>query len=185
MSIFDIILIGFSLAMDAFAVALCKGLSIKKINIKSCLTVGLYFGIFQSLMPLLGFILATNFQHFIIKIDHWVVFLLLIFIGFKMIIDVFLKEDNIDDKINFKTMIGLSIATSLDAFAIGITLSFLNVNLIISIIVIGFITFILSTFGVLIGNKVGSMLGIKSQLIGGLILITIGLKILFEHLNLI
>ena len=171
--------------MDAFAVSIGKGMTLLKKDYKKSFVIGLYFGIFQALMPLIGYLLAFKFHDLIQNIDHWIAFSLLIFIGIKMIKSAILDEPILDSNINFKTMILLAIATSIDALAIGITLSFLNVNIILSISYIGLITFILSFIGVIIGSKVGEKFGIKSQLLGGFILIMIGLKILFEHLNLI
>ena len=185
MNTFDIILIGISLSMDAFAVSICKGMTLIKKDYKKALIIGLYFGLFQALMPLIGYLLAFKFHNLIESIDHWIAFFLLLFIGIKMIKSAILDEQSLDDNINFKTMIGLALATSIDALAIGITLSFLNVDLLFSISSIGIITFILSFIGVLLGSKIGERFGAKSQILGGMILISIGLKIVFEHLNLI
>ena len=185
MNIFDIVLIGLSLSMDAFAVSICKGMSLFKNRYKNAIIIGLYFGIFQALMPIIGYLIGYRFHNLIESIDHWIAFFSLLFIGIKMIKGAILSENTIDDKIDYKTMIFLSVATSIDALIIGITLSFLDVNIIFSITIIGIITFILSFIGVIIGNKVGERFGIKSQIFGGFVLIVIGLKILFEHLNLI
>lgn len=182
MSTIEIILIGVGLAMDAFAVAVCKGLSIKKIDVKKELIVGSYFGLFQGLMPLLGFLLGTTFQDIIIKIDHWVAFLLLSVIGSNMIKDSFSKEsENINDKVDFKTMFPLAIATSVDALAVGITFAFLKVNIVLASSVIAITTLLLSILGVKIGNKFGNKYEKKAEFVGGAILILIGLKILIEH----
>ena len=185
MNILDIILIGIGLSLDAFAVSICKGMSIFKNRFKSAFIVGLYFGSFQALMPIIGYILGSKFHDLIVNIDHWIAFFLLLFIGIKMIKNAILDENNIDDNMSIKTLLSLAIATSIDALIVGLTLSLLNVNIIFSISIIGIITFILSFIGMVIGNKVGDKLGIKSQIFGGFILIIIGLKILFEHLNLI
>ena len=127
MSIVEMVLISVGLAMDAFAVAVCKGLSFKKLTIENTITVGIYFGIFQGLMPIIGFILGISFQEIIIKIDHYIAFALLSIIGLNMIKDSFSKEtENLNQNINFKTMLPLSIATSIDALAIGITFAFLK-----------------------------------------------------------
>ena len=171
--------------MDAMTVAISKGLSLGKFKLKNCIIIGLYFGIFQAVMPLIGYLLASNFNNLIEKIDHWIAFILLFIIGIKMIKNAILKDNYINDDIDFKTMIGLAIATSIDALAIGITLSFLNVKLLSSIIYIGIITFILSFIGVALGGKVGEYFGKKSQVLGGFILMVIGLKILLDHLNLL
>ena len=185
MNILDIILIGISLSMDAFAVSICKGMSIYNNKYKNGIVIGLYFGIFQAIMPIIGYLIGFRFHDLIVNIDHWVAFVLLLIIGIKMIKSAILDENTIDNNISLKTMLSLSIATSIDALIIGITLSFLNVNLLISVSIIGIITFVLSLIGVIIGNKVGERLGVKSQILGGFILIVIGLKILFEHLKLI
>ena len=185
MNILDIILIGISLSMDAFAVSICKGMSIYKNKYTKALIIGLYFGIFQMLMPIIGYYIGYKFHDLIINIDHWIAFILLLFIGIKMIKNAILNENNIDDNISIKTMLSLSIATSIDALIMGLTLSLFNINILLSVSIIGIITLILSFVGVIIGNKVGERLGIKSQILGGFILIIIGMKILFEHLHLI
>lgn len=184
MGTIEIILIGVGLAMDAFAVAVCKGLSIRNITIKKELIVGTYFGLFQGLMPLIGFLLGTTFQDIIIKIDHWVAFILLSIIGINMIKDSLSKEsESINDKVDFKTMLPLAIATSIDALAVGITFAFLKVNIIIASSVIAITTLLLSIIGVKIGNTFGNKYEKKAEFIGGAILILIGLKILLEHLS--
>lgn len=186
MSIVEIILISLSLAMDAFAVSICKGLTFKKTNIKKAIIIGLYFGLFQGLMPLIGYLLGNTFQELIASIDHWIAFILLGFIGLNMIKESRSEEENkSDDKVDFKTMLPLAIATSIDALTIGITFAFLKVNILITIISIGLITFILSVIGVLLGKKIGTKFDRVAELIGGLILILLGLKILLEHLNII
>lgn len=184
MKIIEILLLGISLSMDAFAVSICKGLSMKKINWKKAIIIGLYFGIFQALMPAIGYFFGSTFQSFVINIDHWIAFMLLTSIGGNMIAGAFSKEEDkkCDDKVDFKTMIVLSIATSIDALAVGITFAFLNVNLLIAISLIGVTTFIISLIGVKIGNKFGSKYENKAQIAGGIVLIVIGLKILVEHL---
>ena len=186
MTIIEIILISISLAMDAFAVSICKGLSMKYMNWKKAVIIGLYFGIFQALMPLLGYFLGVSFQYLVTSIDHWIVFILLVFIGGNMIKDAFSNEDlDNNDDIGFKIMIILALATSIDALAVGITFAFLNVNIILAFSLIGIITFILSIIGVKIGNKFGDKYETKAQIAGGTILILLGLKILLEHLNIL
>lgn len=180
----EIFLIGVGLAMDAFAVAVCKGLSMKQIKMNKSIIVGGYFGIFQGLMPIIGYILGVSFQEIITKVDHWISFILLAVIGINMIKDSFSKEtENLNDRTNFKTMLPLSIATSIDALAIGITFAFLKVNIIIAALIITITTFLISIIGVIIGNKVGNKLEKKAETFGGIILVLIGLKILLEHLN--
>jgi putative Mn2+ efflux pump MntP len=184
MSFIEILLIGISLAADAFAVSVCKGLSLKKFDIKKGLIVGIYFGIFQGLMPVIGYLLGTTFKDLITNIDHWIAFVLLGTIGANMIREALsYNEETCNDKVDFKTMFPLSIATSIDALAIGITFSFLKTNIIISSIIITTTTFILSILGVIIGHKFGTKYKSKAEFIGGLILIIMGIKILLEHLN--
>lgn len=184
-NIIDILLIGISLSADAFAVAICKGLSINKLNKKVCITIATYFGLFQGIMPVMGYILGTTLKDTIINIDHWISFVLLSSIGANMIRESFEKDNTCNDKTDFKTMIPLSLATSIDALAIGITFAIIKVNIIISSSIITIITFCLSIIGVIIGNKFGTKYKGTSELIGGLILIVIGIKTLLEHLTLI
>ena len=186
MGILEIILIGISLAMDAFAVSICKGLSMKKMEWRKAIIIGLYFGIFQGIMPLLGYVLGVGFENRIESIDHWIAFILLSFIGINMIKESFKKNDkDADDKIDFKTMIILAIATSIDALAVGVTFAFLEVNILFSICIITIITFFISMIGVKIGNVFGDKYEAKAEKIGGIILIFIGIKILIEHLGIL
>lgn len=186
MKLIELILLSFGLAADAFVVSVCKGLTIKEINLKKYIIVGLYFGLFQALMPLLGYILGNTFTDIIISINHYISFGLLVIIGINMIKEVRNKdEEENTDKIDFKTMFPLAIATSIDALAVGITFSFLKVNIFSAITLIGLITFIISFIGVAIGNKIGNKINNTAKIIGGIILILIGIKILLEHLNLI
>ena len=184
MSIVEIIVISIGLAMDAFAASICKGLAVKEINFRKCIVVGLYFGIFQALMPLIGYFLGSFLGDVILRVDHWIAFALLTFIGSSMLIDATSnKESHNNDNINFKTMFPLAIATSIDALAIGVTFAFLKVNIIISVLFIGIITFVLSTIGAKIGNKFGNKYEKASQILGGLILLALALKILLTHLG--
>ena len=186
MGIIEIVLIGLGLAMDAFAVSICKGLSMKKMNWKSAIIISLYFGIFQSFMPVVGYFLGSTFESFVTNIDHWIAFVLLSLIGGNMIKESFDSEDTKkNDKVDFKTMIVLAIATSIDALAIGITFAFFEVNLLLSISIIGIITFLLSILGVKIGNKFGDKYQNKAEFVGGLILVLLGIKILLEHLGIL
>ena len=168
--------------MDAFAVSICKGLSMNKVKVKRCLIVGIYFGIFQALMPILGYFFGSSFKDIIINVDHFIIFLILLLIGINMITE---QEEKVDNNINFKTMLLLSIATSIDAFAVGITFSFLNINIISSVIIIGLTTFTISFIGVLLGNQIGNKYQRKAKILGGITLIILGIKILLEHLNMI
>lgn len=183
METIEIILVAIGLAMDAFAVSICKGVPMKKMNWKRAIIVGLYFGAFQAVMPVIGYFLGASFENFVIKIDHWIAFGLLSFIGANMIKESFEKEqEECIDTIDIKTMIILSIATSIDALAVGITFAFFKVNLVLSTIIIGIITFGLCVIGVKIGNKFGNKYKNKAEFMGGVILILTGLKILLEHL---
>lgn len=188
MSITEIFLIAVSLAMDAFAVSLCKGLCMRKINYKQAAIVAAMFGGFQAAMPLLGWFLGKQFQQYIVNIDHWVVFALLLMIGGKMIVDVFGDEEKkqaVCDRLNIKELVIMAIATSIDAFAVGLTLAVLGASILLSISIIGAVTFVICFIGVVIGNKVGTKLKKKAQLAGGVVLILIGIKILLQHLGVI
>ena len=183
MSFIEVFLIGVGLAMDAFAVSICKGLSIKKTSYKKVITIALYFSIFQALMPLIGYLIGSTFESLITTIDHWLAFILLNIIGINMIKES--KTENsetINDKVDFKTMFLLAIATSIDALTIGITFAFLKTNIFNNILTIGITTFIITSIGVLIGKKFGSKYEKKSQILGGLILIFMGIKILIDHI---
>lgn len=186
MGLLEIVLVGIGLAMDAFAVSICKGLSIKKITLKNTLTISSYFSVFQAIMPLLGFLLGTTFSGIIEKVDHWVAFTLLSVIGLNMIKDSFEEEaEKTNDNIDAKTMLLLGLATSIDALAVGITFAFLKTNIVMSVSIIGIITFVLCVAGVKIGNKFGNKFQNKAGIAGGIILIFIGIKILLEHLSII
>lgn len=183
MSFIEIIFIGVGLAMDAFAVSVCKGLSTKKLELKHSLICGGYFGFFQALMPFVGYILGVQFKDKIESIDHWIAFILLLLIGINMIKESFDNDEDCDPDFSFKAMIPLAIATSIDALAIGVTFAFLNVNIIYAIVVIGITTFIISMVGVKIGHIFGSKYKSKAEIVGGMILIIMGTKILLEHLG--
>ena len=184
MNISKMVLISIGLAMDALAVSICKGLSMKDISIKNSMKVGIYFGGFQAIMPLIGFWLGDLFDEFLVSIDHWVVFVLLVIIGINMIFETITNnKESSDDRIDFKTMFIPALATSIDALAVGITFAFLKVNLLLAILLIGLITFIFSFMGVRMGNKVGKKFENKAKILGGLILIGLAIKILIEHLG--
>lgn len=186
MAFFDLILIAFGVAMDAFAVSIGKGLSMKKMEYKNVIIVGLYFGIFQAIMPAIGYFLGINFESFITSIDHWIAFILLSIIGINMIRECLRNQDeNISDSFEFKTMMPLAIATSIDALAIGVTFAFLRINIVTSTLLIGVITALTSMLGVVVGKKFGDKFEKKAQILGGVILILIGTKILFQHLGII
>lgn len=187
MDLVTIVLISIGLAMDAFAVSICKGLSMKKLDMKKALIIGLYFGLFQGMMPIIGYLLGKNFSDVVEVVDHWIAFILLGFIGGKMIKESLSKDDEgCTDDVSFKTMVVLAIATSIDALAVGITFAFLkNTYLVLSFVLIGVITFVLSVLGVKIGNVFGDKYEKKAEFAGGLILILLGLKILLEHLGIL
>ena len=186
MNLLDIFLVSIGLAMDAFTVSICKGLSMKKENIKKTMVIGIYFGFFQMLMPVIGYLLGARFSETLESVDHWIAFFLLGFLGIKMIKESFEEKDFSNDSIDIKTMTILSIATSIDALAIGITYAFLDVkNIYFVFSVIGVITFFLSVIGVKIGKKFGDKLGNKTEILGGAILLIIGTKILLEHLGIL
>lgn len=188
MGIAEIFLIGIGLSMDAFAVAVCRGLKMQKLNVKHTAVIALFFGGFQALMPLIGWFLGKQFEKYITAVDHWIAFALLAFIGGKMIYDSFKKDDDDQgekDVFNLKEIFVMAVATSIDALAVGITFAFLSVNIWSSISIIGVTTFVLSAIGVLIGHKFGAKYKNKAELAGGVILVLIGLKILLEHLGVI
>jgi len=186
----QLVLIAVSLSMDAFAVALCKGLCMKRINYKHAGVIALFFGAFQALMPLIGWFLGKQFEQYITPIDHWIAFVLLGYIGGKMIWDA-LHEDNegqacdIEEKLDLKELFIMAVATSIDALAVGITFAFLNVSIVPSVCAIGLITFVLSLVGVVVGNRFGNKFQSKAQLAGGAVLVLIGLRILLEHLGIL
>ena len=187
MSIIELILLAAGLSMDAFAVSICKGLAMEKISFKKMGTVGLWFGGFQAIMPLTGYFLGSSFEKYITGFDHWIAFVLLAIIGANMIKESLSKEEeNQNDSLDFKTMLLLAIATSIDALAVGITFALLpDVNIVAAISFIGMFTFLTSAFGVKIGNVFGIKYKSKAEFAGGFILIVIGLKILLEHLGII
>jgi putative Mn2+ efflux pump MntP len=184
MSLLEIILIAISLSMDAFAVSVTLGLSVKKPTTKEFLIPGIYFGVFQALMPLVGYFTGISFAGKIQSFDHWIAFALLGIIGGKMIWESFSKEEK---KVNanpflFTKMLLLAIATSIDALAVGITFSFFEINIFRAILIIGLTTFCISTCGVKIGNLFGTKYRSKAEFIGGAVLVVLGIKILVEHL---
>ncbi len=187
MGLLELLLLGIGLSMDAFSVSVCKGLSSKNHPWRTALTCGLWFGGFQALMPLIGFFLGVHFQSLIESFDHWIAFALLVLIGANMIRESFAAdEDNPSyDRIDFKTMLVLAIATSIDALAVGISFACLQVKIGRAVFIIGLTTFVFSAIGVRIGMAFGTKWGNKAELFGGIILIFIGMKILLEHLGFI
>ena len=186
MSLFELFLIAVGLSMDAFAVSVCKGLSMKKIDKAYTLLIGLFFGGFQALMPVIGFLLGFKFEKYIVSVDHWIAFLLLGIIGGNMIKEALAgEEEQLNDDFSVRTMLTMAVATSIDALAVGISFAFLQVDIISAAITIGICTCILSIVGIVIGNVFGAKYKSKAELVGGIILILIGLKILLEHLGVI
>ena len=186
--VIELFLIGVGLSMDAFAVSVCKGLGMQRVNKKQMLVIGLYFGGFQALMPLIGWALGIRFQEYITSMAHWVAFVLLIIIGGKMIVEAIRDKDEVeigekDLPLNHKELLLLAVATSIDALAVGITFAFLGTPIIEAISIIGCTTLGLSMLGVVIGNFFGTLYKKKAEIAGGVILILIGLKILLEGLG--
>ena len=179
MGFIELLLIAVGLSMDAFAVSVCKGLSVKKVGVKHAALAGLYFGGFQFLMPVIGYLLGFRFESVIESIDHWVAFVLLAFIGGNMIKESFGKAEELNDDFGVKTMLLMAIATSIDALAVGITFAFLEVQILPAAGLIGVTTFLLSFVGIYIGNAFGTRYKSRAELAGGIILVVIGVKILF------
>lgn len=184
MGFFELLLIAVGLSMDAFAVAICKGLSLQKLKGRHAALVGLYFGGFQFLMPVIGWALGYRFEHVIESVDHWIAFGLLTIIGVSMIREA-KQADELNDDLGFKTMLLLAVATSIDALAVGVTFAFLQVRILPAAGLIGVTTFLLSGIGVYIGHLFGLRYKAKAEIAGGVILIFIGVKILLEHLGII
>lgn len=186
MGMLELFLIAVGLSMDAFAVSVCKGLSVRRLELKHALFAGLWFGGFQALMPAIGYLLGHQFEHLIVSIDHWIAFALLLFIGGNMIKEALGDDDEeLDDDFSVKAMFLLAVATSIDALAMGVTFAFLRVNILAAVLFIGCITFLCSAAGVKIGNVFGMRFKSKAELAGGVILILMGCKILLEHLGIL
>lgn len=187
MSTWELLILAIGLSMDAFAVAICKGLAIKEAKLKHMIITGAYFGGFQALMPVAGYLLGVNFKGLIERFDHWIAFLLLVLIGGNMLREALKKGDEEEMNTSFgpKSMIPLAVATSIDALAVGVTFAFLQVQIIPAVSMIGVTTFLFSFVGVKIGNIFGLKYKTKAEFAGGIILILIGLKILLEHLGIL
>ena len=183
MGFFELFLIGIGLSMDAFAVAVCKGLGMSRIEGRRTLVIALFFGGFQALMPLIGWALGRQFEEYITNFDHWIAFLLLAYIGGKMVWEALRGEESTSSGFDLRELLMLAVATSIDALAVGITFAFLRVEIFSAISIIGCTTFVLSLAGVVIGNRFGSRYQQKAEITGGVILILIGLKILLEHMG--
>ncbi len=186
MGVTEIIIIAFGLAMDAFAVSIGKGLSVKRIKLRHSMSVGLWFGGFQALMPLVGYMLGVSFSSLVSHIDHWIAFILLGLIGVNMIREATSKEE-CDCKsgrdFSSRQMFLLAVATSIDALAVGVSLAFLGANIWMTMAVVGVITMILSMIGLRIGNMFGCRYKSRAEILGGCVLILIGSKILIEHMS--
>ena len=190
MDLLTLLTLAVGLAMDAFAVSICKGLAMREKVLKKGVIVGLWFGGFQALMPTIGFFLGTQFKDQITSIDHWIAFILLVCIGGKMVVEAVRDRDHEvvgkkDQPLDHKEMFLLAVATSIDALAVGITFALLDTPIIEAIVIIGCTTFVLSIVGVIVGNFFGTRYKKKAEIIGGIILILIGLKILLEHLGIL
>ena len=185
MSLWELFVIALGLSMDAFAVAVCKGLSVPTLRPVHSLTCGLYFGAFQGLMPLLGWLLGVQFQSMITSIDHWIAFVLLALIGLNMVKESRSAPEDESPDFSPRAMFPLAIATSIDALAVGVTFAFLSVDIAPAVTFIGVITFVLSAIGVRIGAAAGARFKSGAELFGGLVLIVMGTKILLEHLGFI
>ena len=184
MTILELFILAVGLSMDAFAVAVCKGLAIGKINMKHALIVGLWFGGFQALMPLIGYLLGSSFAEYIAAVDHWIAMILLALIGVNMVRESRDKDpEHADPSLGFKTMLVMAVATSIDALAVGVTFAFLEVRILPAVSFIGVVTFLLSALGVKIGSIFGTKYKSKAELTGGIILILLGLKIFLEHMG--
>ena len=182
----ELLILAIGVSMDALAVAICKGLSLPKLKLRHCLIVGAWFGVFQALMPTIGWLLGSAFSDLITTVDHWVVFVLLAIIGGNMIRESLSKEeDDCDCSLAFGAMLVLAIATSIDALAVGVSLALLNVNILATVLSIGLCTFVISSVGVKLGSVFGTKFKSKAEFLGGAVLILMGLKILLEHLGVI
>ena len=186
MSLIELFLIAVWLSMDAFAVSICKGLSVRKAEPRHSLIVGAYFGGFQALMPAIGYVLGRQFESLITSVDHWIAFVLLGIIGGNMIREALKGEqEELDDSFTFRTMLPLAIATSIDALAMGVTFAFLQVQIVPAVLFIGVTTFVLSAVGLKVGNVFGAKYKSRAELFGGVVLVLMGIKILLEHLGIL
>lgn len=185
MKVWELFVLAIGLSADAFAVAICKGLSVLRLKPRNVVTVGLYFGGFQALMPLAGFLLGSLFESLVTAVDHWIAFVLLGIIGINMIKESFGEAESIDGSFGVMAMLPLAVATSIDALAMGITFACLEVEIIPAIILIGATTFVLSAVGICLGNRFGGRYRGKAEFVGGIILVLMGFKILLEHIGII
>ena len=185
----ELLLIAVGLSMDAFAVSLCKGLCMKKLRYGHAAIIALFFGVFQMAMPIIGWALGKQFERFITPVDHWIAFALLGYIGGKMLWGALKAEEEIacpvDEKLDYKELLILAIATSIDALAVGITFAFLQTPILAAVVQIGLITFVLSLIGVILGHRFGIRFKKKAEIAGGAVLVFMGIKILLEHLGIL
>ena len=190
MGFVELFLVAVGLSMDAFAVSVCKGLCMKRLDVRQGVAIALFFGGFQALMPLAGWALGTQFEQYITPVDHWIAFVLLAFIGGKMLWDAFRGGEEelscpADGKLDLRELVMLSVATSIDALAVGITFAFLRVDIVSSVALIGVTTFVLSLAGVAVGHRFGARYEKTATVVGGVVLVLIGTKILLEHLGVV
>lgn len=185
MGIFELFVVAVGLSMDAFAVSVCKGLSVPALRLSHSLVCGLYFGAFQALMPLAGWLLGVQFQTVIATVDHWIAFVLLGAIGINMVRESREEEECVDASFGPRAMLPMAVATSIDALAMGVTFAFLGVDIRPAVLLIGLTTFVMSAAGVGVGAVFGSRLGSRAEMAGGIVLILMGCKILLEHLGLL
>lgn len=183
MNLWELFIIAVGLSMDAFAVSICKGLSVQRVSLRHAVCAGLWFGGFQALMPLLGWLLGSRFQAAIERYDHWIAFVLLVFLGVNMLWEARGEEECVDGSFSWRIMLTMALATSIDALAVGVTFAFLQVDILPAILFIGATTFLLSALGVRLGSVFGRRYRTAAQILGGVILIVMGAKILLEHLG--
>ncbi len=185
MNLWELFIIAVGLSMDAFAVSICKGLSVQRVSLRHAACAGLWFGGFQALMPLLGWLLGSRFQAAIERYDHWIAFVLLVFLGINMIREARGEEESVDGSFSWRVMLPMALATSIDALAVGVTFAFLQVDILPAISFIGLTTFLLSALGVRLGSVFGRRYRTAAEILGGVILIVMGVKILLEHLGIL
>ena len=185
MQIWELLVLAVGLSMDAFAVSVCKGLALRKVTLRHCCIAGAWFGAFQALMPLLGYLLGSQFADRITAVDHWIAFVLLGLIGANMIREALLGGEEQNDSMSVQVMLLLAVATSIDALAVGVTFALLTIRIIPAVCTIGVITFVLSAIGVKLGSLFGARWGSRAEFAGGVILILLGTKILLEHLGIL
>lgn len=183
MGVLELLFIAVGLSMDAFAVSVCNAMAVNRLRLRDACKFGIFFGVFQALMPLIGWAAGKTFSGYVTAVDHWIAFILLGFIGAKMIYEALRGgEECSENPLCFRVLLVLAIATSIDALAVGVTFAFMQIAILPSVLTIGAVTFVLSTFGALIGKRAGTALGSRAEIVGGIILILMGIKILAEHL---